>query len=159
MQFEYRNFGTPREYGPKVLKYLKPKEIQKVAGNQQGGGQNGERPTLAKMTLSVVWRGPKPNFVAPASGRFRRGSVDQQDRDAVLNGIDAVAYTALQTFPVFFQDHRLLAHRADEDVEKILGNHSGSIVAPKVRRNTGFICDRIAFLQWSQVPSEVPSEG
>jgi methylenetetrahydrofolate dehydrogenase (NADP+) / methenyltetrahydrofolate cyclohydrolase len=98
------------------------------------------------MTLSVVWRGPKPNFVAPASGRIRRGSVDQQDRDVVLNGIDAVAYAAFQTFPVFFQDHRFLANRADEDVKKILGNHSGSIVAPNADRNSRFICDRIAFL-------------
>ena len=126
--------------------------------NQLDRGQKGEKPELATMTLSVVWRGSKPNFVAPASGRIRRGSVDQQDRDAVLNGIDAVAYAALQTFPVFFQDHRLLADRADEDVKQILGNHSGSIVAPNVRRNTGFICDRIAFLQWSEMPSEVPSE-
>ena len=101
---------------------------------------NRERPNVARMTLSVVWRGPKPNFVASTSGRIGRGSVDQQDRDAVLNGIDAVAYAALQTFPVFFQDHRLLADRADEYVEKILGNHSAFIVAPKARRNSRFIC-------------------
>lgn len=101
---------------------------------------------MAKMTLSVVWRGPKPNFVAPASGRIGRRSVDQQDRNAVLNGVDAVAHTALQTFPVVFQDHRLLANRAHENVEKILGNHSGSIVAPNALRNSRFICDRIAFL-------------
>jgi methylenetetrahydrofolate dehydrogenase (NADP+)/methenyltetrahydrofolate cyclohydrolase len=101
---------------------------------------------VTKMTLSVVWRGPKPIFVAPASGRIGRRSVDQQDRDAVLNGVDAVAYTALQTFPIVFLDHRLLANRAHENVEKILGNHSGSIVAPNALRNSGFICDKIAFL-------------
>jgi hypothetical protein len=126
--------------------------------NQLDGGQKGERPELARMTLSVVWRGPKPNFVAPASGRIRGGSVDQQDRDVVLNGIDSVAYAALQTFPVFFQDHRFLANRADENVKKILGNHSGSIVAPNAHRNSRFICDRIAFLPIGEVPNEVPSE-
>jgi hypothetical protein len=80
------------------------------------------------MTLSVIWLRPKPNFVAPASRRFNGGGVDEQDGDVVLNGIDAVAYSALQTLPVFFQDHRLLANRADDDVEKILRNHSASIV-------------------------------
>jgi hypothetical protein len=117
-----------------------------LRGNQQVGGQIEEAPLAAQMTHNVTGHGPKPNFVVPASSRIRRGSVDQQDRDSVLNGIDAVAYAALQTFPIVFQDHRLLANRADENVKKILGNHSGSIVAPNARRNSLFICDRIAFL-------------
>jgi len=40
MQLEYRNFGTPKDPGPKVLKYLKPEEIQKVAVKSTGRGAN-----------------------------------------------------------------------------------------------------------------------
>jgi len=106
---------------------------------------------VAEMTLNVVSSWAKTNQPAGVMPRLclcrvDGCGVDQQDGDVVLNGIHAAAYAALQTFPVFFQDHRLLANRADEDVEQILGNHSGSIVAPNARRNRRIICDRIAFL-------------
>lgn len=112
---------------------------------------------VAEMTLIVVssWAKTKQRLVLC---RVYGRRIDQQDGDIVLNGINAAAHAALQTFPVFFQDHRLLANRADEDVEQILGNHSVSIVAPNARRKSRIICDRIAFLPMCEVPSEVPSE-
>lgn len=48
--------------------------------------------------------------------RVNRRGVDQQDRDVILNGIHAAAHTAFQALSILFQDHRLLANRADEDV-------------------------------------------
>jgi hypothetical protein len=58
-----------------------------------------------------------------ALGRIDDGFVDQHDWDAVPYRVNAVALAALQTLSVVFQRQRLLADRADQDVEQVLGNH------------------------------------
>ena len=47
-----------------------------------------------------------------------------------LEGVDAAALAAFEARIVVDQDNRLLAHRADEHLEKIVRNHDRLIVAP-----------------------------
>ncbi len=86
---------------------------------------------VVKMTLYVVPAPFEINHSMCVLSRIDGSGIDQQDRDVVLTGINAAAHAALETFPILFQDERLLANRADEDVEKILGNHDAFIVTPK----------------------------
>ena len=83
---------------------------------------------VTKMTRSVVPPWCEKQTRRQGLRRFNGCGINQQDGDVVLNGVDAAAYAAFQAFAVFFQDHRFLANRADEDVEKILRNHSDIIV-------------------------------
>jgi hypothetical protein len=62
------------------------------------------------------------------SGRVGRSLVDQQYRDVIADGVDAVAGIALEGFGVGFEDERLLAGRANQDFEEVLRNHDGEIV-------------------------------
>lgn len=83
---------------------------------------------VVKMTLPVAFRNQAERPVGVLC-RIDGGGINQQDRNVVLNGIHTAASTAFQALPIFFQDQRFLAKRADEDVEQILGNHGATIVA------------------------------
>ena len=50
--------------------------------------------------------------------------VYEQYRYVVAHGIDPLALAALETLTSFFLNQRLLADRAHENFEKILGNHA-----------------------------------
>ena len=49
--------------------------------------------------------------------------IHQQDRNVVPHRINAVTLAALQALAAFFLHQRLLADRANQDVEKFLGKH------------------------------------
>jgi len=51
------------------------------------------------------------------------GGVDEHDRNVVLDRVDATAFAAFQAGSVGVQSHRFLANRANQHIEKILGNH------------------------------------
>jgi len=102
------------------------------------------------------WSGRKPNFVGTRGwtrlpGCLNLGSVEgrgvhQHDRDVVLNGVNAPAFTAFQTRPVRVENDRLLADRANQHGQQIRGDHNGSIVArAESTAFAGMRCDRIAF--------------
>jgi hypothetical protein len=59
------------------------------------------------------------------SGWLGRGLINQKDRNVVAYRIDAAAFSTFQALAILFQHERLLANRANEDVEKVLGDHSG----------------------------------
>jgi hypothetical protein len=65
----------------------------------------------------------------PGSGGINFGNVQQHDGDVVLDGVNPAADAAFQAFAVRAQQHRLFAFGADQHVEEILRNHSGSILA------------------------------
>jgi len=87
--------------------------------------------------MSLRDRG-QPNFVgtsgksggypAPALGGVNFRGVDEHDGDIVLNGVNPATDRAFQTLAIGVQEHRLLAHGADQDVEQILRDHRGMIV-------------------------------
>ena len=64
----------------------------------------------------------------PGSGGVNFREVDEHDGDVVLDGVNPAADGAFQTLAIGVQNHRLLAHRADQDVEQILRDHRGIIV-------------------------------
>lgn len=64
-------------------------------------------------------------FCLAPSGGVNGGGVDQQNGDAVLDGIDAAAFSALQAGRILFQHERFLASRTNQDIEQILRNHDG----------------------------------
>jgi hypothetical protein len=49
--------------------------------------------------------------------------VDQQYRDVIAHGVDAVAGIALKGFGVGLEDERLLAGRANQNFEEVGGDH------------------------------------
>ena len=68
------------------------------------------------------------------SGQLGRGLINQKDRYVVAHRIHAAAFSTFQALAVFFQHQRFLANRANEDVEKVLGDHSG-ILRSKIERS------------------------
>ncbi len=60
-----------------------------------------------------------------ALGRFGDRVIDQQDRDSVANRIRPPAHGTLEALSLALECERFFAHRADQDVEQILGNHGG----------------------------------
>ena len=62
------------------------------------------------------------------SDRINRSGVDEHDRDVILDGVHTAAFAAFETLAIRTQSHRLLADRADEDVEEILGDHDRFIL-------------------------------
>ena len=60
--------------------------------------------------------------------RLDRGFIDQHDGNIVFHRIDAVALGALQTLRTLAVHERLLAGWANQNVEKIFGNHNGRVV-------------------------------
>ena len=60
-----------------------------------------------------------------ALGRFGDSFVHQQDGDTVTNRICPPTLSTLQTLSLVLENQRFFAHRADQDVEQILGNHGG----------------------------------
>ena len=60
-----------------------------------------------------------------ALGRFGDSLIDQQDRNTVTNWIGPETLFTLETLSFVFENERFYAHRADQDVEQILGNHGG----------------------------------
>jgi hypothetical protein len=77
-------------------------------------------------------------FIAPAkpeplhvrtpekSGLLNNSFVNQQDRNVVSDRIDAPAFGALETLAFVFQHQPLLAERANQDIEYILGQHNSA---------------------------------
>ena len=65
------------------------------------------------------------------SGRVGGSLVDQQYRNVIAHGVDAVAGIALKGFGVGLEDERLLAGGTNQDFEEIRGNHNGDCT-PKV---------------------------
>jgi hypothetical protein len=63
------------------------------------------------------------SFGDPISSGVNGSGVDQQDRNTVLYRVHAAAFSAFQARRILFQDERLLARRANQDVEQILRNH------------------------------------
>jgi len=69
-----------------------------------------------------VW--PTPNDERPTTFLFfRRGLVHQQDRYVIPHRIHTPALAALQALAIFFLHQRFFADRANQNFEKILGNH------------------------------------
>jgi hypothetical protein len=62
------------------------------------------------------------------SGRVGGSLVDQQHRDVIAHGVDAVASIALEGFGVRLEDERLLAGGTDQDFEEVRGDHKQEIV-------------------------------
>jgi hypothetical protein len=62
------------------------------------------------------------------SGGVDFGSIDEHDGDIVLNGVNAAAVAAFETFSVLMRDHRQFANRADQDVKQILRDHGFAIL-------------------------------
>ena len=60
-----------------------------------------------------------------ALGRLGDGFIHQQDWDSVTNRIYAATHGTLQALSLSLESKRFFAHRADQDIEQILGNHGG----------------------------------
>ncbi len=60
-----------------------------------------------------------------ALGRLGDSLIHQEVGDAVTNRIYPATLGALEALPVVLENERFFAHRADQDVEQILGNHGG----------------------------------
>ncbi len=58
-----------------------------------------------------------------ALGRFGDSFIHQQDGDSVTNRICPTTHGTLQALSLSLEYERFFAHRADQDVEQILGNH------------------------------------
>lgn len=66
-----------------------------------------------------------PNRVSRAeSGRINRGFIHQKDRDVIPHRIHPPALAALQALLIALNNQRLLADWANQDIEKVLGNHA-----------------------------------
>lgn len=63
------------------------------------------------------------------------GFIHQQNRDIVPDGIDPATLPTLQALAVVLERQWLLAHRADQDFQQVLGNHDRSIL--RLRRVAG----------------------
>jgi hypothetical protein len=61
-------------------------------------------------------------------GRFDNRLIHQQDRNAVPDGVNPVALTALQALAFMLQDQALLANRADQNFQQLWGDHSEMIL-------------------------------
>jgi hypothetical protein len=61
----------------------------------------------------------------PFSGRVDSGFIDQKNWNIIAHRIHPAAFSALQALAVFFQRKRFLAQRANQNIEKVLGNHAG----------------------------------
>ena len=97
------------------------------------------RTSVAKLTLNVVFETENRTLETRKPGYRFSGGVDlrgvyQHDWDVILDGVDPAALAAFQTVALRTQSHRLLANRADQHIEQILRNHSGSIVAQRQTR-------------------------
>ena len=57
------------------------------------------------------------------SGGIDYRLIDEHDGDIVANGIESVALCTLQTRAASFDLERLLADRADENIQQVLGDH------------------------------------
>jgi hypothetical protein len=57
------------------------------------------------------------------------GRVNQHDRNVILNRVNTAAFTAFQPLATRSESHRFLAERANQNVEKFLGDHTPYIVA------------------------------
>jgi len=55
---------------------------------------------------------------------FNHRFIHQQNGNVIAHRIYSPALPALQAFPCFFLHQRLLAYRANQDVEKLLGDHA-----------------------------------
>jgi hypothetical protein len=55
-----------------------------------------------------------------------RGLIHQKDRDTIPDGVDFAAAGALQGGAIVADGQRLAARRADQDLEKIGGDHGGN---------------------------------
>jgi hypothetical protein len=98
----------------------------------------------SKLTICVVSETATGEFCLARSGHFNRGGVDQQNRDVVLNRIDAAAFATLQAFGFVLQRERLLANRANQNIEQILANHTALILQPARAGSIAADCDKIA---------------
>jgi hypothetical protein len=58
-----------------------------------------------------------------ASGGFDGGFVDEHDGDVIFDAVDAVAIRAFQGFRILAVLEGLFAGGADEDFQKIFGDH------------------------------------
>jgi hypothetical protein len=77
------------------------------------------------------YRKPKNSQIEGKSGRIGGSLIDQQYRDVIAYGVDAVAGIALEGFGVGLEDERLLTSRTDQDFEEVGGNHGGRILLRK----------------------------
>ena len=66
-------------------------------------------------------------------GRLDHGLIQQQDGDAVPDGIHPVTLTALQALAFVLQDQALLTHRADQNFQQLWGDHGRTILLPEGR--------------------------
>ena len=77
-----------------------------------------------KQGACSILRRDRP-IVRAVLSRLGHGLVNQENGDIVAHGINPPALTTLQALAIVFRDQhqRLLAGGADQDVEKVLGNH------------------------------------
>jgi len=79
--------------------------------------------------------------VGPRSRRLSHSFVHQQYRYVVADRIHTAALTALQALNSVFEHQRLLADRANQYVEKVLGNHGGYFTPNSESAGLGFECE------------------
>jgi hypothetical protein len=77
------------------------------------------------------YRKQKNSQIEGKSGRISGSLIDQQYRNVIAHGVDAVAGIALKGFGVGLQNERLLAGGTDQDFEEVGGNHGGRILLRK----------------------------
>ena len=63
-------------------------------------------------------------------GGFDNRLIHQQDGNAVPDRVNPVALTALQALAFMLQHQALLADWADQNFQKLWGDHSGMILLP-----------------------------
>jgi hypothetical protein len=70
------------------------------------------------------------------SSRVDRGFIDEQDGNVISHRIDSAASRALERFWIGAQFQGLLAGRADQQIEEVLGNHGNYCTTAKTLSTT-----------------------
>jgi hypothetical protein len=69
------------------------------------------------------WHRKERTLVSKGSGGINHSLVNQQNGNIVPDGVHATASRAFQAGAIFFQGERLLARRANQNVEQVLSHH------------------------------------
>src|SRR5260370_25710047 len=130
MQSICRNFGVTEGTLRGRPKFRKPMKRGGLTGYEEkgtGSRANGDTSKIDTMCrFRLAWDAVCP----PGSSGFNGRGIHHQNWDVVLNGINAAARAALQTFPILFQHQRLLAHGTNHNIVQILKNHNTATPTP-----------------------------
>ena len=67
-------------------------------------------------------------------GRLNNRFIHQQDGDAVADGVNSPALSALQALAFVLQDQAFLAHRADQNFQQLWRDHGALILLLRGQR-------------------------